>query len=136
MKISCQLYIISMMSGHSANLVFFNKKNKNWTSRTLANPPPPTSDNISFLSYPTTRPPPLKVNVICVSHLITVRLEGGSFLFLSCWSSPRFWLLYNLHGCALPCSWLDNVIWFSTPSRMSGLLWHNSKWACRFGHFI
>ena len=72
------------MSGHSANLVFFNKKNKNWTSRTLANPPPPTSDNISFLSYPTTHPPPLKVNVICVSHLITVRLEGGSFLFLSC----------------------------------------------------
>ena len=48
-------YIISMMSGQSANLVFFNKKNKNWTSRTLANPPPPTSDNISFLSYPTTR---------------------------------------------------------------------------------
>ena len=25
-----------------------------------------------------------------------------------------FWLFYNLHGCALPCSWLDNAIWFST----------------------
>ena len=44
------------MSGHSANPVFFNKKSKDWTSRTFATPPllphPPTSDNISFLSYP------------------------------------------------------------------------------------
>ena len=39
----------------------------------------------------------------------------------------------------LPCSGahfsageLDNVIWFSTLSRMSGFLWHSSKWACYF----
>ena len=42
-----------MMSGHDANPIFFNKK-KYWTSRTLANPhPPPTSNNISFLPFPT-----------------------------------------------------------------------------------
>ena len=63
-----------MMSGHGANLIFFNKKNKDWTSRALANPHPPTSDNISFL--PSLVPPSsLKVNVICVPPLITVLLE-------------------------------------------------------------
>ena len=40
------------MSGHGANPIFVNKKNKEWTSRTLANPPPPTSDNISFCLIP------------------------------------------------------------------------------------
>ena len=56
-----------MMSGHGTNPIFLNKKNKDWTSRTLANPPIPTiSDNSSFLSYPPTL---LKVDVICVSHL-------------------------------------------------------------------
>ena len=56
-----------MMSGHGTNPILFNKKNKEWTSRTLANPPIPiTSDNSSFLSYPPTL---LKVDVICVSHL-------------------------------------------------------------------
>ena len=39
-----------MMSGHGANPIFFNKKNK-----ALANPQPTTSDDISFLSY---HPPP------------------------------------------------------------------------------
>ena len=39
------------MSGNGANPILFNKK-KDWTFRTLANPPPPTSDNISFLPYP------------------------------------------------------------------------------------
>ena len=60
-----------MMSGHGANLIFLNNNNKkDWTSRTLANPPPPKSDNISFLPYP--NPPPLKVTVICVSPLTAV----------------------------------------------------------------
>ena len=41
---------LSMMSNHGANPIFCNKKNKDWTSRTLANPRhPPTSDSISFL---------------------------------------------------------------------------------------
>ena len=35
----------------------------------LLNPHPPTSDNISFLTYPSSPPPPLKVDVICVSAL-------------------------------------------------------------------
>ena len=30
-----------MMSDHGANPIFFNKKNKDCTSRTLANPQPP-----------------------------------------------------------------------------------------------
>ena len=42
---------VSMMSGHDANPIFLNKKNQNWTSRALANPQPPKSDNISFLLY-------------------------------------------------------------------------------------
>ena len=53
-----------MMSGHGANLVFFNKKNKAWTSRTLTNPPPPMSDNISLLPNP--RHDAYKG--VCISH--------------------------------------------------------------------
>ena len=41
-----------MMSGHGANPNFFNEKDKDLTSRTLANRPPHTSDNL-FLPYPT-----------------------------------------------------------------------------------
>ena len=44
------------------------KNNKNWTSRTPANLPPPTSNNISFFPYPS--PPPFKGDVICASPLI------------------------------------------------------------------
>ena len=29
------------MSDHGANSIFFNKKNKDWASRTLASPPSP-----------------------------------------------------------------------------------------------
>ena len=32
---------VKRMSGHGANPFFFNKKNKAWTCRTLAPPPPP-----------------------------------------------------------------------------------------------
>ena len=31
---------------------------------------------------------------------------------------------------------LENAIPFDTLSRMSGFLWHSSKWACRFGRFL
>ena len=44
-----------MMSGHGANPIFCNKKDKDWASRTLATHNPPTSDNILFLPTP---PPP------------------------------------------------------------------------------
>ena len=54
----------------------------------------------------------------------------------SCWSSPMFWLFYNLDECALPAVELDNIIWFSTFSRMPGFLWHSSKWTQQFGHFL
>ena len=31
---------------------------------------------------------------------------------------------------------VDNAIWFSTLSRMSGFLWHSSKWVRWFGRFL
>ena len=64
-----------MMSGHGANPICFNKENIDWMSRTLANPPPAKSDNVSFLPYlkpphiHTPIPPPLKVDIISVSTL-------------------------------------------------------------------
>ena len=70
-KISCQWYInvcLIMMSNHGANPVFSNKKNKDWTSKTLSTPPspsPPTSDNISFLPYP---PSPQSGCHTCICH--------------------------------------------------------------------
>ena len=57
---------LSMMSGHDAKPTFFNKKNKDWTSRTLANPHPPTSNNISFLPYlPPTHAPSKWTLYVC-----------------------------------------------------------------------
>ena len=35
-------------------------------------------------------------------------------------------------GVHFPAIELNNVIWFSHLSRMSGFLWHSSKWACHF----
>ena len=44
-----------MMPGHSPNPIFFDKKD--WTLRTLAAPPiPSTSDKDPFLSYPNPNP--------------------------------------------------------------------------------
>ena len=56
-----------MMSVHGANPVIFNKSNNNWTSRTLAKPPPPTSDHISFLPY--TIHPPQSGRHICITPI-------------------------------------------------------------------
>ena len=39
-------------------------------------------------------------------------------------------------GAHFPAVELDNAIRFSTLSRMSGFLWHSSKWACQFGCFL
>ena len=39
-------------------------------------------------------------------------------------------------GALFPAVELDNAIRFSTLSGMSGFLWHSSKWARRFGHFL
>ena len=47
-----------MMSGHGANPIFFNKKNKDWTSRTVANPPPPyVRYYLNFTLPPLSTPP-------------------------------------------------------------------------------
>ena len=64
-----------MVSGHGANTIFLIKKIKIKIERPehSLTPHPPTSDNISFLPYPPPPrlllPPPLKVDVICVSPL-------------------------------------------------------------------
>ena len=63
----------SMMSGHGANPVFFNEKNKDWTSRTLASFWPPTSANILIPTqthtHTHTHKVLLKVDVMCVLTL-------------------------------------------------------------------
>ena len=39
-------------------------------------------------------------------------------------------------GAHFPAVELDNVIWFSTLSRISGFLWHYHNWALCFSHFL
>ena len=39
-------------------------------------------------------------------------------------------------GAHFPAVEQDNAIRFSILCRMSGLLWHGSKWTCRFGRFL
>ena len=69
-----------MMSGHGANLIFFNKKNKDWTSRALANPHLPTSDNISFYLTPHPHsPPPSAWTFISVSPFNMLKLSLQRF---------------------------------------------------------
>ena len=65
-----------MMPGHGVNPIFFHDKNKDWTSRILANLRPPTSSNISFLRYLSN---PVKVDAICVLLLI---INHSPFEFL------------------------------------------------------
>ena len=74
-KISC-LYYQHDVCDHAANPIFFNKKNKDWTSRTLAKPPSPTSDNISFLSlsHPHRHPPQSGGHVCITSYIHSIIL--------------------------------------------------------------
>ena len=39
-------------------------------------------------------------------------------------------------GAHFPTVDFDNVIWFSTLSRMLGFLCHSSKWTCWFRRFL
>ena len=57
-----------MMFGNGANPIFFIKINKDWMPRTLANPPPLTFNNISFMPYP-------QMDVIRASPLIFFQNE-------------------------------------------------------------
>ena len=92
-----------MMSGHGANLIFFNKKNKDWASRTHDTPPPPN---------------PLKADVTFVSSF-SVAIPGNALNI-----APLFFVNFIkdlLKGfMALPfifhevmklrsCEWLDGV---------------------------
>ena len=62
-----------MMSVHSANSTFFNKKNNDWKFRTLATPIPLRPITSHFCLN---LPPPLKVDVICVSPLKLFETDG------------------------------------------------------------
>ena len=53
-----------MMFGHGANSIFFNKKRKDWKTRTLVKPHPLRAVTSHFCLSP---PPFLKVDIICVS---------------------------------------------------------------------
>ena len=85
-----------LMFGSTCSLVMVQiqfssiKENKDWTSRTLANPSPSTSNNISFMSYLPT--PPQSGRHMCITpHTFTNNLfyfrEQGihilSFIFIS-----------------------------------------------------
>ena len=58
------------MCGYGTNPIFLNKKIK--IGRRKHSLTPPTPNNISFLPY---TPTPLKVDVICVSPLKSVRIR-------------------------------------------------------------
>ena len=61
---------LSMIPVHGENPIIFNKKINIGRAEHSLNPHPHTSDNISFLPYPSPLPLlPLKVDVICVSPL-------------------------------------------------------------------
>ena len=56
---------------------------------------------------------------------------------------PRLFEVLPCSGCFITCMGghfptveLDNAIQSTTLSRMSGFLWHSSKWACWFGCFL
>ena len=55
------------MSGDGTNPIFFNKKNKGWTSRTLAIPTSSKSNNILFLPYLPTPTPPQSGCHVCMT---------------------------------------------------------------------
>ena len=66
-----------MMCCHGGNPIFLDKKNKDWTSNMVANPYPPTSNNISFTLPPPSPPsPPLQNG----HHMcITPTVKKGTF---------------------------------------------------------
>ena len=94
---------LSIMSGHNANSIFLNKKNKYWTSRKLANPSTPTSKNISFFLYLHPTSHPLEADVIHSGRHPSKPLPPGKTYpplhraippKNECWSTPYF--LVNL----------------------------------------
>ena len=96
------------MSGHDTNPIFFNQKNKDCMSRTLANPPPLWTITSHF--YLTS----LRVDVICVSLLM--------FLYILAWSFPRCSKNILMVTCVtgfclyeyVPGNWFSNFIYYWT----------------------
>ena len=53
-------------------------------------------------------------------------------IYFSQWSKFSTLLPVKRRRCSLPCSWVGSRDWFSIapgPFRVSGFLWHSSKWA-------
>ena len=87
---------------------------------------------IFFLLFPQSR----LLNSRSYQLLIIVRLKGGSFLFVVLEVLPCSGCFITCMGARFPTIQLDNAIRFSTLSRISGFLWHSSKWAHWFGRFF
>ena len=63
-----------MISGHDPNPIFFNKKNKDWTSRIFANPPHPLHPITSHFALP------LPVSCTIMDNLLFPALKAKSTL--------------------------------------------------------
>ena len=72
------------------------------------------------------------MELLAINHSLSERRVSSSINEVL----PMFWLFCNLHGLHFPTIELDNMIRFSTLSRMSGFLWHSAKWASQFGGFL
>ena len=79
-----------MMSGHGANSIFFNKKDKDWTSRTLATPHPLQPITSYLCLYPPILPPKSgrhmcitpKENILKLFYLCVLNKTSVVILFL------------------------------------------------------
>ena len=69
-----------MMPGHGANPIFFNKKIKIGCPENSPTPHPLRSITSHFCLSPAPPPPPLNVDVICVSRLMVRSLKNNYFL--------------------------------------------------------
>ena len=75
----------------------------------------------------------LRFELSAINHSLS---EKRIILFLSCWSSPMFLFFITYMGLCFPAVELNNMIQFSTLSRMPGFLWHSSKWVQWLSHFL
>ena len=74
--------------------------------------------------------------VLKLSTDTKVCLKGRYFFSSVVEVLPRSGCFITCIGAHFPTVELDNVVWFSTISRMLGFLLHSSKWAHQFGRFF
>ena len=67
--------------------------------------------------------------------MITVHLKRGAFFPSIVEALPCSVCFTTCMAAHFPAVGLYNAVWFNVLSRVSGFLWHNSKWAHQFGCF-